>query len=220
MSGGLSTGRRSPLGRTIYRWLDEGIFYGFYFVGQALIRIVYRLRADNLPAFRGDRPVILAPNHTSFLDPIILQAAVPRRITYLMTETYYRMALIRWWFRRMGCIAIPVRGSQLAAIRLGIEALRTRGMVTIFPEGSRSPDGKLGKGYPGVATLARKTGALVVPVAISGTFEALPKGARFLRPARLRVRFGTPLDFSRSGRSDNREITGVIMDSIRALQSV
>jgi len=216
---GARADERPSFRRRVYELLDRAVFHCFYVAGQAVIRASYRIRAEDLPPLRGDRPVIFAPNHTSFLDPFILQAVVPRRITYLMTESYYRLPVIRWFFRRMGCIPIPLSGPQLAAIREGLKVLSTRGNVTIFPEGSRSPDGRLRDGFAGVAALVRKSGAIVVPVAIHGTYEALPKGGRFLRPARMRVRFGPPLDFSRSGVRDLREITGTIMDSIRALQS-
>ena len=211
-----SRGRGSRLLRGLYRLYDEGAFCCFFLAGSALVHFLYRIRCEDGPSLRGDRPVILASNHTSYLDPVILQTAVPRRITYLMNEVYYRIRVLNWFFRRMGCIPVRVSGSQLAAIRAGIEALRTRGVIAIFPEGGRSPDGRLRKGFPGVATLARRTGALVIPVAISGAFEALPRGARMIRPARLRVRFGRALDFSALSRSSNLELTRTIMDSIRA----
>jgi 1-acyl-sn-glycerol-3-phosphate acyltransferase len=118
----------------------------------------------------------------------------------------------------MGCIPIKRTGSPLPAIRVGVETLREGRLLTIFPEGSRSVDGRLGRGLPGIATLALKSRALVIPVAIFGTYEALPRGARFLRRARMRVRFGRPLDFSRERWRDNEAMTRVIMDSIRALQ--
>lgn len=169
------------------------------------------------PGGLPDRPVILAPNHASFLDPVVLQAAIPHRIVYLMSARYYRLPGLEWLFRRLGCIPIGSTGSSIGAIRGGIEALRTHGLVAIFPEGRRSDDGVLQQGFPGVATLAARTGALVVPVGIRGTHELFPRGARLPRPGAVRVRFGRPIDFSRAPSTRPRDMTRVIMTSIADL---
>lgn len=199
------------------RAIDWLVFQLVYFVLYPIVRAWYPIRVEGRRRFGAGRPVLLVPNHVSFLDPVVLQAALPRRITYLMTDLYYGIPGLNWVFRRIGCIPLKQEGSQLAAIRRGIEALERYRLVAIFPEGTRSVDGKLQSGFPGAATLAQRARALVVPVAIIGTYESLPRGSFWPRRSRLTVRFGEPIDFELIPKKRPREMTEVIMQRIREL---
>ena len=199
------------------RVVDRIWFFSFVFAVAPIFRLLYPTRVDGRPPVPGRRPILLAPNHTSFLDPVVLQASILHRITYLMADIYYNLPLLGWFCRRMGCIPLSSQGSQLAAIRQGIEALRTRSVVAIFPEGTRSYDGVLGEGFPGVIALASRTDALVVPVALIGPHRAFPRGARFPRLVPLHVRFGAPIDFSREPAMSSRERLRMVMERIAAL---
>ncbi len=198
---------------------DRTFFHLLYLGGLPLVRAAYPIRVRGSLPTEVDRPVLLAPNHASFLDPIVLQAVVPRRITYLMAEAYYRLPLLQFAFRRLGCIPIRTSGANVAAIRSGVDALRETSLAAIFPEGRRSLDGELQPGFPGVAILAERADALVVPVGILGTWNALPPGGRFPRPAAVEVRFGSPIDFRRSvgPRVRVRERTAIVMRAIDSL---
>lgn len=178
------------------------------------MRVVGRLRVP-----RG-RAVILAPNHCSYLDPIVVQAALPRRVRFLMTEEIYRVPWARWFFESMGTIPVPDRGVHVAAMRECADVLERGELLVIFPEGRISHDGTLGRGFPGVASLAARTRAIVVPVHIEGTYRALPKRARFVRPAPITIRFGAPIDVAGGEALDRRALRAVsdsIMSAIAAL---
>src|SRR5690606_794474 len=195
----------------------------------AMARTIYRPRIegrDNVP-LQG--PVIFASNHLSFIDSIVIPVAAPRPVHFLAKSTYFegtgvKGAAMRTFFQSIG--AIPVRrGAGQAALdaldqqrRLLDEGLA----VALYPEGTRSTDGRLYKGRTGAAFLALQTGAPVVPVGLIGTDKAMPKGAK--RPsmrARITVRFGAPIDVSVHGAANSgkarRLATDQIMAAIHAL---
>ncbi|MCI0586597.1 MAG: 1-acyl-sn-glycerol-3-phosphate acyltransferase [Planctomycetes bacterium] len=192
---------------------NEVGYRGVWYFCLLFLRVFYGLRVENRPTFPG--PYILAPNHVSFLDPIVVQSASRSRIVFLMTAVYWGSRGANWWYRF--CRALPVymggrsnRPSLAAAVR----ALRRGRILTIFPEGSRSRDGRLQRGRPGVAMIATLARVPVVPVALIGTDRALPVGARFLHRARIRVRFGEPLRFERGAGVSRRVFYRKATDSI------
>ena len=165
-----------------------------------VLRLLFRPRAVGLENVPAEGPAILAANHLSFLDDLLLPLVVPRRkVVFLAKAEYFDRWYLRWFFR--GASVIPVRresrSAAEAAIRAGVEALGRGHLLGIFPEGTRSPDGRLYRGRTGVARLALESGAPVIPVAILGTFEALPYHRRVPRPGRVEIRFGRPLTFDR-----------------------
>lgn len=181
---------------------------------------------ENMPA---NGPVIVAGNHLSFMDSVIIPAIAPRRLTFLAKAEYFegtglRGALGRWFFTSMGHVPMPrtSRRASLQSLELALEVLRQEGAFGIYPEGSRSPDGRLYRARTGVAYLALASGAPVVPVGLTGTAELMPIGARLPRPRRFTLRFGTPLDFSehqgqeRSARL-RRQVAEEVIDAIGAL---
>ena len=175
----------------------------------------------NVPETGG---VILAANHLSFLDSVLLMYSLPRRVSFLGKAEY----LAAWPTRKLFPAAgmIPVDRSGRAVVKsLGWASKRLEQgeIVGVFPEGTRSRDGLLGRGHTGVAHLALRTGAPIVPVGVAGSAEAQPPGTRFpIRGASVRLRFGSPVDLGRwAGRGASsvvkREITDEVMAAIRAL---
>ena len=206
--------------RPARRWIDRALFTVLFTLGSALIRPLFRFRVIGRLRIPPSRRAILAPNHCSFLDPVALQAAIPRRVTFLMTEEIYRVPWARWFFRSMGTISMPEDRLQLSAMKEGIAAVERGELLVIFPEGRISRDGELKPGFPGIASIAARTGALVVPVHIDGTFRAFPKGARFIRLAQITVRFGEPIELPKGDDVDRnalRRATEAIMVAIRDL---
>ncbi|MCS7338507.1 MAG: 1-acyl-sn-glycerol-3-phosphate acyltransferase [Verrucomicrobiae bacterium] len=164
---------------------------------RCLFRIVFRWRvfgAEHVPA-RG--PFILAANHASYLDPPVLGAACPRELCYLARKSLFRFkpfaALIRW------CNAVPVErdGAGAEGLKTVLDKLGAGWGVLMFPEGTRSPDGRLQPGRLGIGLLVVKSRAPVVPVRVFGTDRALGRGAAVPRPCRITVVFGAPLDFTK-----------------------
>lgn len=166
-------------------------------------RLVYRPKVHGLENVPADGPVILAANHRAVLDTAVISLVVRRRVQFLGKAEYFTAGGIRG--RAMaaamdGLGYIPVeRGNAhagLAALNAGQRVLNAGGAFAIYPEGTRSLDGRLYRGHTGVAVLAFSTSAPVVPVALCGTENLMPRGGKIPRPARITVRFGQPLDFS------------------------
>jgi 1-acyl-sn-glycerol-3-phosphate acyltransferase len=173
-------------------------FMKYVFLGPVL-RLLYKPKAvglENIP----EGPAILAANHQSFLDDLLLPLVVPgRKVVFLAKADYFDKWYLRWFFK--GANVIPVRresrSAAEAALQTGVQALREGNLIGIFPEGTRSPDGRLYRGKTGVARMALEAQVPVVPVAITGTYEALPFDKKLPKPGRVEIRFGKPLDFQR-----------------------
>ena len=151
------------------------------------------MRVEGLNRLPRQGPVILAINHLSMLDPILVGAVVPRVIHFMAKEELFRYPGLGWLLRRVH--AFPVRRGQAdrEALATALQLLRAGEVVGIFPEGTRSADGRLLPLQSGTAFLALKSGATVVPVAIAGTQQAMPKGALWPRRARVRIQVGEAL---------------------------
>lgn len=177
-----------------------------------------RVEVENRPDFDRLGPVVLAPNHVSYLDPAVLQHACRRHVTFLMTATIYQIRLLRWFFRFWGAIPVPEGAVASQAMKDALVAIRSGRLVAIFPEGRISRDGRLNPGRGGVVTLIARGGVPVIPVAILGTFEVLPRHRLWPRRHLVRIRFGEPIP--PPGRLAREEIPGFagrIMDGIAAL---
>ncbi len=182
-----------------------------------VLRLLYKPKAVGLESI-PEGPAILAANHQSFLDDLLLPLLVPgRKVVFLAKADYFDKWYLRWFFK--GANVIPVRresrSAAEAALQTGVQALREGNLVGIFPEGTRSPDGRLYRGKTGVARMALEAQVPVVPVAITGTFEALPYDKRLPKPGRAEVRFGKPLDFQRHyGNPSDRFVLRSVTDEI------
>lgn len=147
--------------------------------------------AQNVPPASDPRGVILAPNHESYIDPPLTGISLRRRVTYLAKEYLFKHGFVGWVLRSVG--AYPIHsdsGNDLRSIRDLVRFLKAGHCVTVFPEGTRSPDGELQKAEGGLGFLAVKSGAWVVPIFIDGTFEALPRDAKKIKPHPVTIRFG------------------------------
>jgi 1-acyl-sn-glycerol-3-phosphate acyltransferase len=185
-------------------------------------RLVYRPTVEGLENIPGDGPVIIASNHLSFVDSIIIPMVVPRQMYFLAKAEYFegtgfRGAVSRWFFTSMG--NIPVRRGQgrsaRASLDTAIGVLADGKAFGIYPEGTRSLDGMLHRGRTGVARIALESGAPVVPVGLKGTDKVQPVGRKLPRIVPVTVRFGAPLDFSRyQGMQDSLPVLRSVTDQI------
>jgi 1-acyl-sn-glycerol-3-phosphate acyltransferase len=167
-------------------------------------------------------PVILASNHLSFIDSIAIPTLAPRKVAYLAKAEYFTGTGIVGWFSRTLFTALgtlPVerethRAAQ-AALDTALAVLKDGGAFGIYPEGTRSRDGRLARGKTGVAWLALTADCPVVPVAVAGTDKVQPVGARWPRPHRISVTFGEPLTFpEQAGMAGNGRARRVVTDRI------
>jgi len=195
----------------------------------AVFRLMWRPVVEGVEHVPITGPVILASNHLSFIDSIVIPLAVPhRRVTFLAKAEYFTGGGLpglprRFFFRTMGAVPLQ-RGEQTeaeAALRLAVEVLGGGLALGIYPEGTRSRDGRLYRGRTGAGWVALASGAAVVPVGLSGTDRVQPVGARFPRPAPVRIRFGAPLlPSSYAGLRPalaRRALTDDVMDEIARL---
>ena len=176
--------------------------------------------AENIPA---TGPVILASNHVSYADTFLTPALIKRQVTLpVKAEAFrrdqgFKWSVIAWFLKAVGMVPLDRTGGRAALDGLGpvIEALEQGRVVGIYPEGTRSPDGRLYKGKTGMARLALETGVPVIPVAVIGTDKVSPPGPFKWRRQKVTLKFGAPLDFSRyEGMSEDRYILRSITDEI------
>jgi 1-acyl-sn-glycerol-3-phosphate acyltransferase len=190
-----------------------------------ILRFLFKVRVEGAEHLPGDGAAILASNHVSFSDSIFLPLVLKRRITFVAKAEYFEDPKTAWFFRAVGQIPIKREGGSAAerALASARDVLQSGNLFGIYPEGTRSPDGRLYRGKTGVARLALQTGAPVLPVAMIGTREAQPIGQvvpRFFMP--ITIRIGAPMDFTRfADRIEDplvlRQITDEIMFELREL---
>ncbi len=199
------------------------MFYWFlkFFALGPLLKIVFRPQtegAEHVP----DGPAILASNHLSYADWLFVPLTLPRRVTFVAKAEYFTTPGIKGWFQKQfftgsGQVPIDRSGANAAAGALlsAKRVLADGGLFGIYPEGTRSHDGRLYRGKTGVARLALETGVPVIPTAVVGTDVVAPPGKTFGSITRPVVRFGRPLDFSRyEGMENDRYILRSITDEI------
>jgi 1-acyl-sn-glycerol-3-phosphate acyltransferase len=164
-------------------------------------------------------------NHASYFDPVFIGAAVNRNLNYMARATLFKPKIVEKFLLSMSAFPVNVGGSDTKAIRWTLELLKSGGVLNIFPEGTRSTDGKLGKALPGVGLIAHKTDAPIVPVYLSGTRLVLPRNVKMPRLAKVRIFFGKPLDMEpyrgiKATREIYNEIGEKIMAGIAELQKI
>jgi 1-acyl-sn-glycerol-3-phosphate acyltransferase len=186
------------------------------------LKLVFRPHvegADNVPA---SGPAILASNHLSYADWLFMPLTLPRRVTFVAKAEYFTSPGLKGWFQKKffsgaGQVPIDRSGANAAegALASAREILDQGDLFGIYPEGTRSHDGRLYRGKTGVARLALETRVPVIPVAVLGTDVVAPPGKKFGTFTRPGVRFGKPLDFSRyEGMENDRYILRAITDEI------
>jgi 1-acyl-sn-glycerol-3-phosphate acyltransferase len=193
------------------------------------LRAVYRPEVIGLQHVPASGPVILAGNHISFADEIFTPLAARRQIFYFAKAEYFTTPGIRGramaaFFHGMGHVPVARADTRSAAavIDIGVEVLGEGRALGIFPEGTRSPDGKLYRFRTGVARVALRSGAPVVPVALVGTRAVQPPGTRSWHRAPVQVHFGAPLQFPAQPGGERssrvlREITETVREAVQAM---
>jgi 1-acyl-sn-glycerol-3-phosphate acyltransferase len=190
-----------------------------------LCRFGWRIHLDGTDRLPATGPAILCPNHTSVIDSFLLPSVLPRRITFVGKAEYLDDWKTKHLFPALGMIPIDRSGGDASkrALEAASQVLEAGELFGIYPEGTRSRDGKLHRGHTGPARLALRTGAPLVPVGLLGTREIQPPGAsvpRLFRPCA--IRFGRPIDTGHYGdRADDRlvlrQLTDELMFEIREL---
>ena len=163
---------------------------------RALYAVYFRWRvfnADRVPPTGG---VILASNHASFIDPPLVGAALNRPINFLARESLFRFPVVGAVLRSWNAVPVNRDGGGAAGLKAILDRLLAGGGIILFPEGTRTTDGRLQPARSGVGLTVVKSTAPVVPVRVFGSFEAYGRRMKFPRPRRVVVKFGAPLDFA------------------------
>lgn len=182
------------------------------FLAKILCIIIFRVEIEgreNIPKKGG---FILAGNHSSYLDPILLGIACPRKLNYLARDNLFHNRFSSWLLTSVGCIPLRRNSADLSAIKKAMNALKGGGGLVMFPQGTRNS--KSDKALPGIGFLLAKSGLPVVPAFIKGADLALPKSSRFIKPKKINVYFGREIFPERSKSHDYQDIADRVMRGI------
>ena len=199
-----------------------------YYLSRAVLRLIFRILggltavgAENIPKTGG---VILAPNHISYFDPPAVGCSMSRQVHYMAKEELFRVPILSAWMHSVGSFPVRRGTADRRALKRAIELLNEGKVVCIFPEGTRSPDGKLQDPELGIGLIALKSRAPVVPALVIGTDKALPPDSKRLHFHPIRIIYGRPLTFpdlyeARESRQVLEEVGRRVMAAIADLSS-
>lgn len=201
-------GRSHPINNILYLLIKN--------LAVSLARLFFNPRVEGRENIPEKGPFIVAPNHTSLLDPVVVQSALPAKIYWIAKRSVYENPCLKFINYISG--TIPMNG----AVDKALSALKEGRVLGIFPEGGLSPDGRPKEANPGVAILALKSGESIVPIGIKGAYEAFPPGRKIFKPHPIVVKIGKPFSFERideeviDGRLIN-ETKDFVMERIKEL---
>ena len=183
------------------------IFSRFWFrLGLKIWNRFQAFGGNNMPAQGG---VIIASNHASFLDPPIVGSGLTQRyVRFLARNSLFQNRIGAWWARNVGVVCIDRNRGDIAAFKAALLVLKAGGALCLFPEGTRTLDGNLQPPKAGIGFLIMKAEVPVVPVYVEGSFAAFPKGAKWIKPAKITVHYGpqiSPSEFRQLGSGEERK---------------
>ena len=171
-----------------------------YFIGWSLSRLLFRFyfgwrvyHPERVPA---EGPVILAANHASYIDPLLVGAGLPRELNYLARDSLFHYPVLATVLRAVNVVPVDREGASPAGLKAILDRLLAGAGIVLFPEGTRTRDGQLQRARSGLGFIVIKSNAPVVPVRVFGTYEAFSRHVRLPRPFHVTVKYGQPLDFA------------------------
>jgi 1-acyl-sn-glycerol-3-phosphate acyltransferase len=193
----------------VYRLLR--VFFALY------LRMFHLLRIKGMAQVPVDGPVILCANHSSYFDSMLLALCTRRQVHFLIHHSFYHHPLFGWIVRKCGAIPIAQSGNDKEAMSRALAILKGGGVLGIFPEGRLSRTGLPDEGKPGAALLAAASGAVIVPVTISGAYAVFPKGQKRPGGGAILVEIHRPVQSDRTKRKDKgylHSVTDEVMSRI------
>jgi len=200
------------------------VYRGTRWLVRRLLRLWNRFESRgsaHVPAAGG---CVIASNHASFLDPPVVGVGVPHRVVrFLARDTLFRKPVLRWYLPALGVVPLDRQRGDVGALRQAIRLLQDGAVVGLFPEGTRTADGRLQAPKGGIGFLIAKAGVPVVPAYVDGTFRAWPRHGRGIKPVKITVRYGPPIPpadlAALAGQEDGYvQIGRLVMDRIAALK--
>jgi len=184
------------------------------FIGFFVFNLFFLIEIKGRKNFPKKGPFIVASNHLSYLDSPIIGYTCPRKLNYFAKSSLFKIKIFSNLIKILGAIPIEREGSPLS-LRKGLEILKKGEGLVIFPEGTRSRNGEIKEGKPGIGFLVVKSKVPVIPVRLIGTDRALPPGRKFIRIAKVKVIIGKPLYIAKE---NYHEVSEIIMNTIRKLK--
>ncbi len=174
--------------------------YWFYYLVKmttwTFLRLKYGLEVYGIHNIPKEGSFVVASNHASHLDPVVVGVSCPQPVTFMARDTLFKNPIMSAFLKGVRTMPLKRDAGDIAAMRYAIELLKEGDVVGLFPEGTRSLDGSLGSAKRGIDLLAKKAKVAVVPVYLEGTFQALPKGGKKLQPSKIRVAFGPQIPYT------------------------
>lgn len=184
------------------------------FRGAAVAFYRYRCFGSEHVPSRGT--VLLLSNHQSHFDPLVIGVATNRRLNFLARETLFHFAPLGWFITSVGSIPIDLKGVGLSGLKETLRRLKRGEAVVLFPEGTRTSDGRVAALQPGFCALARRSKATLVPLAIDGAFDVWPRHRRLPRLGEIHLQFGPAIGPDEVARFDDDALVEVVLARIRA----
>jgi 1-acyl-sn-glycerol-3-phosphate acyltransferase len=181
-------------------------------------KVFFRIKVagrEHIPA-RG--AFIVASNHASWLDPIVLAVASPRRLTFLAKSDLFKGIFFKNLIRALGAFSLPREGAKIDSLKQALSFLEKGAGLVVFPEGTRSKDGNITKPTAGLGFLSAKSGVPVVPAYIHGSYHALPAHASYIRPHPIKVVLDAPLYSKDFAQSDYQGFSDAVFEKIHELK--
>ena len=186
-----------------------------HIICRILFKLLFRAHTRGEKNIPGKGPVLIAPNHVSFLDPVAVGAATRRQIHYMARDDLFTIPILGWLMKNLNSFPVKKDRADPRAIKEALQVLKKGGALLVFPEGTRSLDGRLLSGEPGIGMLAWHSRAAIIPTAIIGSEKALPVDAKWVKRERITVHFGkaiSPEEFPK--RQNRRETYQALSDKI------
>lgn len=191
------------------------MLYSFLrFIAAVISRVLLGFKAEGLEYIPKKGGFILASNHASYLDPVLLAVACPRKLSFMARHDLFSIPVLSQVISRVGAFPVKRDSADLSAIKEAMRRVRAGSPLLLFPEGRRRDYSDIQQTYPGIGFLAAKLNVPVVPAFVSGTEKAMPRGARFIRPARVLVRFKQQIVID--GKMPYEDIAKLIMKRINS----
>jgi cytidylate kinase len=204
---------RVPRSPAIWYWIARSLCHVFTL-------IFFRYRAYGRENIPSDGAFVLACNHQSFMDPVFCGISVKRHVTYMARDTLFKNWLFGPLIASVNAIPISRDKPEIAVMRLVIDRLREGAAVCLFPEGTRTEDGRIARFKPGFGLLCRRSKAAVVPVLVEGAFEAWPRHKKLFRPGSpIVVQFGKPLSPQQLAGMTNEQLADTVTQTLRQMQN-
>jgi len=188
-------------------------------LGQIVLVLFFGYRAYGLRNVAREGGVIIACNHQSFIDPVAVGSALRRRFGSLARASLFKHWAFGRLLRLLGSMPLDRGSADVGAMRQGLQLLKQGGALLLFPEGTRTLDGEIGELQSGLAVLASRSGAWVVPTIIDGAYECWPRQRAFPKLGKVRVAFGRPMKYSGHGSAEAKVFVQELRERMVALQA-